>query len=242
MPPFAFHHDKGTGTLVCTAGMPPVTNTYSSPMTDQAEALAQKWNAAAAGAEQATTLGPADASPADVGGWPAEVLVAFLDRLGALRAGRALDKAVIRHMAECYGLDSSKNAGQQWFEHVLLLFRVCLSVELGVQGSSFAGKHCLRASSIPGPAFSQGRKYAGSLSWQGFRDATAGQCVCSGICGSNSSLQLGRLLCSRAAHQTLHPRETSPSAEPVCCGCRGALLVLQAGYPGRGPSRAAALP
>ena len=94
--------------------MPPVTNTYSSRMTDQAEVLAQKWNAAAAGAEQATTLGPADASPADIGGWSAEVLVAFLDRLGALRAGRALDKAVIRHMAECYGLDSSKNAGKQW--------------------------------------------------------------------------------------------------------------------------------
>ena len=126
MPPLAFHYGRGTQTLVCTAGMPPVTNTYSSRMTDQAEALAQKWNAAAVGAEQATALGPADASPADISGWPAEVLVAFLDRLGALRAGRALDKAVIRHMAECYGLDSSQNAGKQWSKHVLLLPAMCL--------------------------------------------------------------------------------------------------------------------
>ena len=68
-------------------------------MTDQAEAPAHKWSAAAAGAERATTLGPAGAPPADIGGWPAEVLVAFLDRLGALTAGQALDTAVIRQSA-----------------------------------------------------------------------------------------------------------------------------------------------
>ncbi len=56
---------------------------------------------------------PADVSPSDIDGWSSEQLVAFLERLGELRAATPLSCRTIAELDRLYRLSGSRNAEQR---------------------------------------------------------------------------------------------------------------------------------
>ncbi|GFR49183.1 hypothetical protein Agub_g11207 [Astrephomene gubernaculifera] len=94
-------------TWLYAPGPPPATNTYDTSLAQAAYDLASKWHTCdviGLGSD-----GPPGASPADVSGWSSEQLVAFLKRLGQLRAPQPMHKRTTARLAELYGIYESKN-------------------------------------------------------------------------------------------------------------------------------------
>jgi leukotriene-A4 hydrolase len=94
--------------------MPPEVNAYDESLLAGARALAERWHTVdvlGLGPAAGAAAGPPGAGPADVAGWSSPQLVAFLQRLGELRALQPLHMATVAALGAAYStIAGTRNA------------------------------------------------------------------------------------------------------------------------------------
>jgi leukotriene-A4 hydrolase len=95
-------------------GMPPDVNAYDESLLAGARALAERWHTVdvlGLGPVAGAAAGLPGAGPADVAGWSSPQLVAFLQRLGELRALQPLHPATAAALCAAYpAIGGARNA------------------------------------------------------------------------------------------------------------------------------------